>query len=719
VNPQRTGSSGAPAVRRTNLPALPVPLIGRETDIEILPVRLLGDDRLHTLTGPGGVGKTHLAIQTAAELESHFTCGAWFAGLAGHATAESAAVAMLAALEDAGLPSAVASPMLPEVVADRVNTWLAGRRLLLVLDNLEQIPDARSLVASLLARAPGLSLLVTSRVPVGVPGEVCREVQPLATPPPSEGDPAIIAAYPAVRLFLERARAVDPAFTVDAAGMAAIGAICRRVDGLPLAIELAAARSGLLTPAVVLARLGERFTILSSEARDLPERHRSIEAAIGCSDDLLTPHERAVFHRLSVFRSPWTADSAHAVAGAGPGDLDRLASYSLLSREVDPRGGEPRYRMLEMVRAFAGERLAADDAALAAAREAHAHWFEELAAAHENRAVALHRDGYFDRNLDDLLAAIEWRQASGHPEAALRMAIHLGWYWYLRGRASLGARLLAGVEDDTCLPAPIRGRGLALLGLLQMNLGDLDGAARALHAAEALYCALGDEPGELEVREHLADLAMQRGDLAAARTLREDLLDRRRSGPGVMVASAMNNLAEVEQLDGADARAFALLADALDLCADSPDRLTRGLIQGNLASLAAAMALAGDPASPPRGVAEEHWRESLVFSRDAGDVFGVLVGLLTAALLAAPGDPARAATLLGAAEAVSKRTGIAISGVEARRCAILLEVLADSLRPDVLDHAIASGRNLEEDAAVRLALDDRLDPSCGNRVESV
>lgn len=738
MNP--SGEQGMPSasLRRGNLPAQPTRLIGRDGDVAALAARLLGGQRLVTLVGPGGVGKTRLAIATASVIEAggvdaraRFGCGAWLVELAAHATAESAASAIRAVIEGAGAPrGADAAPAIGDAAA-RIAEWLCGRGVLLVLDNLEQMDDAPAIVDALLAAAPRLTVLATSRAPLGAAGEVVQVVAPLATPPPGARDPGLIAAAPAVSLYLDRVRATDPAFRFEAAHAAQVAAICRRLDGLPLAIELAAARAGLLPPAAMLARLGERLTLLASGPRDLPDRHHSIEAAVAWSDDLLAPDDRAIFHRLSVFRSPWTAESAAAVAGARTDDLRRLAHFSLLRRDEDPGGGEPRYRMLETVRAFAAERLAADPAARSAAQDAHARWFEELAAIHENRAAAVNRGGIFDRALDDLLAAIAWRDASGHPETGLLTAIRLGWYWYLRGRLSLGARLLAGVEDETGLPAPERARGLALLGLLRMSRGDLAGASGSLDAAGRLFRDLGDDAGDLEVREHQADLAMQRGDLAAARAIRADLLARRRSGQAVLVASAMNNLAEVEQLDGADARALDLLTAALATCSTAHDPLTRGLIQGNFASLGAAMALAGDPAAPPLDAVADHLRQSLGFSVASGDAFGVLVGLLTAAILAVPVDPARAATLLGAAEAVSRRSGIVISGVEGQRRALLRAALAASLAADECDAAIVAGSNLEEDAAVLLALDlagsetaaspaqGQHHRSCGNRVGRV
>ncbi|MFM9105338.1 MAG: ATP-binding protein, partial [Chloroflexota bacterium] len=482
------------------------------------------------------------------------------------------------------------------------------------------------------------------------------------------------------------------------------------LDGLPLAIELAAARTRFLPPAAILARLDERIALLSGGPRDLPGRHQSIEAAIAWSDELLALPERSAFRRLSVFHAPWTAADAAAAGAALPQDLDRLASHSLLRREPGP-GGETRFRMLETVRAFAAERLAEDPAALAAARDGHAAWVDAFVAEHENRAAAVHRGGLFDRRLEDILAAIAWRDAAGRPADGLRTAIRLGWYWYLRGRIPLGARLLAPVEGETgaALPPPARAAGLSMLGLLRMNLGDLDPAARVLAAAGDAFRALGDEDGELEVREHLADLALQRGDLAGARTLRTALLDRHRAaGDAVQVASAMNNLAEVEQLAGDDAAALALLAAARAAAAGSPDRLTSSLIAGNLGSLGAAMLLAARPDAPPPAEVRARCRENLQYSRETGDAYGVLAGFLAAAALALArvpeADPAAAARLLAAAEAVSAASGIAVAGVEALRRDLVRDRLVAALPPGDLAAALAAGRALSEDAAASLAL---------------
>ncbi|MGI9252690.1 MAG: ATP-binding protein [Thermomicrobiales bacterium] len=696
--------AGSRRPRRENLPAQPTALIGRERDLAGIAALVRGGTRLVTLTGPGGAGKTRLGIAAAARLLDHFEEGVWLVELAGVSAADDVVPAIQTALGFDGQRGG-------EPGYGAAGAWLAarldGRRALLLLDNFEQLTDAAGVVGEALEAAPGLSAIVTSRMPLRLPGEREWPVAPLGLPDVEERDPEVIAAAPAVRLFAARARAVQPAFQVTGETAPVVAAICRRLDGLPLAIELAAARSRALPPAAILGLLDERIALLSDGPRDLPGRHRTLEAAVAWSDDLLDPPDRDLFHRLAVFRAPWTGESARAIAAGTGVDLaagiSRLREHSLLQQSG---GGEPRYRMLETVRVFAASRLADDSTAQNDARERHAAWFAALAERHENQAAALNRGGLFDLHLDDLLAAAGWYRETGREAAALTIAIRLGWYWYLRGRVALGARLLAGLErEDAGLAHDLRAAGLAILGVLRMSLGDHAAAARALTAAGALCRELGDAAGELDVREHQADLAMQLGDLAAARAIRADLLERRRrGGSAIEIASAMNNLAEVEQLDGAHHRALDLLVGALDACAWSDDWLTRRLIQGNFASLGAAMSCEGDPAAPPLALVREHCRESLAFSRDSGDAFGLLVNLLTAALLSAREEPLTAARLVGAAAAVSARSGMVISGVEAQRQELLLVRLAGTLGGEPLRAALAAGHALPEDTAALLAL---------------
>ena len=410
-----------------NLPAQPTRLLGREREIELIR-RLLGDEgvRLLTLTGPGGVGKTRLAVAAAEALLAAFPDGAWFVDLASLADPAAIMPAVAAAL---GVRDGSGRP-----VAERVRRQLRGRRLLVVLDNCEQLlPAAGLAVANLLAACPGLTVLATSREPLHLRWEHRLPVLPLGLPDPSPGAaPAALLAAPAVALFVERAQGVWPDFALTAANAPAVAELCRRLDGLPLAIELAAARCNVLPPTALLARLERRLPLPGPGAEDAPERHRTLPAAIGWSYEPLSPEEQALFRRLGVFAGGWTLAAAEAVCAGEERGLDPLDGLlALLDRSLIHGSGdddrEPRFEMLKILREYALEQL---DAAgeLEETRRRHAMYYAELAerAAPElfgpRRAAWLDR---LDREDDNLRAALGWATERGeaHAERATRAVL--------------------------------------------------------------------------------------------------------------------------------------------------------------------------------------------------------------------------------------------------------------------------------------------------------
>ena len=367
--------------RPHNLPAQPTPLIGREIEVAALRDLLAAPGtRLVTLTGAGGSGKTRLALQVAAEAQDAFPDGVWWAPLAGISDPALVPQAIAAPL---GVREAAGEPLL-ETLAHH----LQSRKTLLLLDNLEQVVDAAPLLARLLDAAPGVVMFATSREPLRLRAEREFPLEPLPLPAGVRGVSAEAALESAaVRLFVERAQAVKPGFALDEANVADVVAICRRLDGLPLAIELAAARVRILSPAALLARLDQRLSILTGGARDLPERQQTLRAAIAWSHDLLTGEERSLFARLAIFAGGCTFEAAEAVCSAAGGiamdlfdGVSSLVQKSLLRQEEGP-GGDARFTMLETIREFAQERLRelpeADEL-----RAAHADTFLALA---ENR----------------------------------------------------------------------------------------------------------------------------------------------------------------------------------------------------------------------------------------------------------------------------------------------------------------------------------------------
>ena len=363
------------ATRPNNLPLQPTPFLGREDQVARVVDLLSRDDvRLLTITGPGGVGKTRLALQAAADQLEDFPDGVWFVDLS--------------VLDDPALVPSVIAGILGvreegSGIANRLAAMLAEKQLLLVLDNFERVVDAASVVADLLARAPGVKVLTTSRTPLHAYGEREFPLPPFPMPDPAHLPPVeTLSQYEAVRLFIERAQAVKPDFAVTTANAPAVAEICSRLDGLPLAIELAAAHVKVLPPQALLTRLEKRLPLLTGGARTLPARQQTMRGAIAWSHDLLDEDEQVHFRRVAVFAGGCTLEAAEAVVNQeGTRDvfvgIAALVDKSLL-RQEEGAEGEPRFRMLETVREFGLERLEASGEE-SATRHRHTRYFLDLA----------------------------------------------------------------------------------------------------------------------------------------------------------------------------------------------------------------------------------------------------------------------------------------------------------------------------------------------------
>jgi non-specific serine/threonine protein kinase len=612
----------------TNLPHKLTPMVGREVERdEVLSLLRRDDVRIVTLTGPGGTGKTRLGLDAGAALLSEMEDGVWWVSLASLRDPRLviSEIARVLSVAEGGAP-----------LLDTVAAAMRDKSLLLVLDNFEQVLDAAPLVSQLLSAAPRVKALATSRSPLRVAGEREYALPPLVTPPldlPLTAD--ALGAYPSVALFVDRATAVNSDFALSAENAKAIAEICVRLDGLPLAIELAAARVKVLPPQAMLSRVNNRLKLLSGGSRDLPERQQTMRAAISWGYQLLDASEQRLFATLCVFRGGFTLALAERLTGDDVLDgVTSLMDKAFLRRDPPSPDERPRFVMLETIREY-GLEVLSEQGRNGEVRSAHAHLLASIAEEHELEVERLAED------LANFRTAIEWAVSARDVELALRLGAALWWSWYVRGHYAEGRRALESIlalpdgEDVRVLAKALTGAGA--LAFLQC---DYDRAIDVLESSITLARQHGDVTSLALSLQFRGSIARERGDYEHAidlhllsRTIWNDLEDR------ANVGRALNYVGFASWLKGDVMRTFELCEGTLQLFRDRRD--TEGAAW-SLLNLAAASLYSGE-----LDAAEGRLEECLSWSRAGGFKEGIAWSLnLLGYVLRGRGEGDRARMIL-------------------------------------------------------------------------
>jgi non-specific serine/threonine protein kinase len=692
-------TSARPAISpQHNLPAQVTSFIGREREIGEVK-RLLAATRLLTLTGPPGTGKTRLGLQVAAQALDRFTDGVFFVDLAPISDPQlvPSSVAQVLGVREAG-----GQPLL-----ETLKNHLRGRRLLLLLDNFEQIIEAAPVVGELLSASPGLKALVTSREPLHVYGEQEYPVPPLALPDLDRIEPlGALSQYEAVELFVQRARAVRPGFAITDEDGPAIAEICVRLDGLPLAIELAAARSKLLSPEMMRRRLESRLATLTGGARDLPARLRTLRGAIDWSYDLLDADEKTLFARLAVFQGGRTVEAVEAVCGHGLGidvtdGLESLLHKSLLQRG-EGLDGKPRFLFLETIHEYARERLEESGEA-ETLRKRHADYFVALAERAETDLFGAGPD-YGGARLriehDNLRTALAWSLGGADAELGLRLVGALHNFWFYSGHFAEGWRWSErACESAGDAPPALRAKALNAAGMLAGCRGDLERADLLHREALALSREVGDRINHAWALAFLAaelwcypdrydeSIALCEEGLALFREL-----DHR---PGI--ARALNILGDLARLVGDYERAQELYEECLAIAREIGDRQREAYMHGCLGYVAQHQ---GDYER-----AEALTMEALAQLRELHLTYGIAPHLLAlAGPVGAKGQAERAARLLGAGEALFEAMEVEPQAGDQLAADRYVTALREQLDEATFEAARAEGRAMSLEEAVAYAL---------------
>jgi predicted ATPase len=651
---------------KNNIPAQPTPLIGREEELALIQQLLCRNDvRLLTLTGPGGAGKTRLGVEAVSSLLNEFPDGVIFVALASISTPELVASAIA---QTFGIKQSGAVPLI-----ETLKQTLRGRRLLLLMDNFEQVLAAARLVSELLTTCPELKILVTSRAPLHLRGEREFEVPPLALPDLSEATSVeALSQYAAIALFIERAIAIQPEFTLTNENARAVAEVCIRLDGLPLAIELVAARLKLLSPAEILTRLEHRLALLTGGAKDLPRRQQTMRKTISWSYDMLGRSEKKLFRRLSVFVGGCTLSAVEAICGDALGidvldGLSSLVDKSML-RQKEQSKTEKRFKMFETIREFSREQLLASVETESVERR-HALFFLELVERAEPFLTGPEQVVWLERlesEHNNLRAALGWAVAGAEKEIGLRMAGAMYRFWEVRGHQSEGRDWLVRLlKDSDGAPGSVRARAFLRAGGLERDHGNYEQASQLFQNGLALYQDLGDKWGVAATLNGLGDMAHQQGNYQEATArYQEALVLFKEIGNEQAVSYVLNNLGNVARDQGDYERASEIHEEALALFRNLGDKRALATSLFNLGEVAQ---YKGDYAR-----AAELQNESLALKREVGDKRGIMFSLANLGDIArGQGDYKRAARFYEESLALCREIG------DKRGVAFCLEGLAE------------------------------------------
>ena len=689
-------------LRPNNLTATYSQIIGRENEITAISRLLLQDDvRLVTMTGIGGTGKTRLSRAVAERMLLDFDDGVFFVEMEAVTQADVVASTIATPLgikEEAGKP-----------VLEMLKGYLSAKQMLIVIDNFEQVIDAAPQMVELITASDRLKLLVTSREVLRVKPEIEFPVPPLSVPEAATGlSFDELKDNEAIRLFTDRARTSKPAFTLTPDNAVDIAAVCSRLDGLPLAIELAAARTKILSPAAILSKLENRLNLLTGGTRDLPERQQTMRGAVAWSYDLLSEFEKGVFRKLSVFSGGFRIESAETVCGASNdmGVLDAVTSLidKTLIIQKELSGGESRFRMLEVVRDFAAESLEAKGETDAVCRK-HAEFFVSLTETAEPLLQSAQSAVWLDRlqeEHDNIRAAMHW-SLENEPSMAIRLAVAARNYWLVHSHLTEGFSWLKAASETGFEPPPAqRFKLLNGLGLAARFRGDYETARRAYEDGLAAGKEANDKQGIALSNRGLGLVAMQQNDLDSAKHyFDEGLAISRELDDKFGIAISLSFLGDLARTEGRNAEARPQFEEAVELFRALENKTALGDALNNLG--------AATFGSSNLAVAKAYFSEALTIAKDLANRITISCSLDGfAAIAVESGDFDRAAMLSGTADSLRDLIGYKIEPAELRFREMYLSKLREQMPKDSFDTFYAAGRGSSLEDAIAEALENEL-----------